>query len=326
MIFYILRRILYTIPIALGVYTITFILFHLRDPISIAKVNLPQAPLPVLQDWVRANGYHIPLFLNLPYHAKEIRPDGRVHPEFAEKSIFYSRYFLGIYDILTLNFGKDKNQRDILQQMKERAIPSLSVMIPAFFITLLVSLFISLFTLITKEWIDYTISFFAIVSMSIALPVYLLLAGWIFGIYFRIVPIYSSTIPAIIVAIIGGMGGQIRFYRTVLKDQQYSLHVKSAKLRGASSWYVLIYHILRNASIPILTTVVMSLPFLITGSLLLEQFFGIPGMGDMMYMAVISQDFPVIRAMVYLGAFLYMLGNILTDISYALVDPRIRLE
>jgi len=70
----------------------------------------------------------------------------------------------------------------------------------------------------------------------------------------------------------------------------------------------------------------MSLPFLITGSLLLEQFFGIPGMGDMMYMAVISQDFPVIKALVYLGALLYMLGNILTDISYAFVDPRIRLE
>ncbi len=323
---FILRRVLYTIPIALGVYAITFVLFHLRDPIAIAKVNLPQAPLPVLQDWVRANGYHLPLFLNLPYHAGQIRPDGRVHPEFAEKSIFYSRFFLGIYDLLTLNLGKDKNNRDILEQLKERIFPSLSIMGPAFVLSVSIGLLISLITLISKFWIDRMIMFFAVFTMSIALPVYLLLAGWIFGEYLRIVPIYGNVVPAIIVAVIAGIGGQIRFYRTVLYDQKFSLHVRAAKLRGASSWYLLIFHILRNASIPILTTVVMSLPFLITGSLLLEQFFGIPGMGDMMYMAVISQDFPVIRALVYLGALLYMLGNILTDISYALVDPRIRLE
>ncbi|MFN3604793.1 MAG: ABC transporter permease [Leptonema sp. (in: bacteria)] len=323
---YIFRRILYTIPIALGVYLITFVLFHLRDPIAIAKVNLPQAPLPVLQDWVRANGYHLPYFLNLPHHAKEIRADGRIHPEFAEKSIFYSRFFLGIYDLLTLNLGKDKNQRDILKQIKERIGPSLSIMLPAFFISIFISIFISLFTLITKVWFDKAITFFSVLSMSISLPVYLLFAGWIFGEYIRIVPIYGNPLPAIIVAVVASIGGQIRFYKTVLIEQKYSMHVKAARLRGASEWYILVFHILKNASIPILTTIVMSLPFLITGSLLLEQFFGIPGMGDMMYMAVISQDFPVIRTMVYLGAILYMIGNILTDISYAFADPRVRLE
>lgn len=326
MIKYLLRRILYTIPIAFGVYLITFVLFHLRDPIAIAKVNLPQAPLPVLQDWVRANGYHLPYFLNLPHHAKEVRPDGRVHPEFAEKSIFYSRFFLGIYDLITLNFGKDKNQREILPQLKERILPSLSVMLPSFIISVIISIVISLITIIAKTWVDKIFTFFAVLTMSISLPVYLLLAGWIFGDYLRIVPIYGNPLPAIIVAVIASIGGQIRFYRTVMIDQKYSFHIRAARLRGASEGYILVFHILRNASIPILTTIVMSLPFLITGSLLLEQFFGIPGMGDMMYSAVISQDFPVIRTMVYLGAILYMIGNILTDISYALADPRIRLE
>jgi peptide/nickel transport system permease protein len=192
--------------------------------------------------------------------------------------------------------------------------------------SLFISLFLSLFTILSKLWIDRFITFFAVFTMSIALPVYLLLAGWVFGELIRIVPIFGNPAPAIIVAVVGGIGGQIRFYRTVLHDQKHALYVVAARLRGATPWYILIYHILRNASIPILTTVVMSLPFLITGSLLLEQFFGIPGMGDMMYMAVISQDFPVIKALVYLGALLYMLGNILTDISYAFVDPRIRLE
>ncbi len=326
MFIYIIRRIFYTVPIAIGVYFVTFILFHMRDPIAIAKVHLPQAPLPVLQDWVRANEYHLPYFLNLPYHSTTPRADGRIYPEFAEKSIFYSRFFLGIYDLLTLNLGRDKNQRDILEQMKDRIYPSLSVMFPSFIISIFISIVISLITIIAKNWVDKTITFLAVLTMSISLPVYLLFAGWIFGEYLRIVPIYGNPLPAIVVAVIGSIGGQIRFYRAVLIDQKYSLNVKAVKLRGAPEWYVLVFYILKSASIPILTTVVMSLPFLITGSLLLEQFFGIPGMGNMMYIAVISQDFPVIRSMVYLGAILYMIGNILTDISYALVDPRIRLR
>lgn len=199
-------------------------------------------------------------------------------------------------------------------------------MLPSFVISIFLSILISLISLITKSWFDKTITFFSVFLMSISLPVYLLFAAWIFGVYLRIVPIYGNPLPAIVVAVIASIGGQIRFYRTVLIDQKYSLYVKAVRLRGAPEWYILVFYILKSASIPILTTVVMSLPFLITGSLLLEQFFGIPGMGNMMYIAVISQDFPVIRFMVYLGAILYMVGNILTDISYALVDPRIRFE
>src|SRR5688572_10592999 len=117
MIVYILRRVLYTIPIWMGVYLITFALFSLRDPIAIAKVHMPQAPMPALQSWVRNNGLHFPKFINLPSDAKIERADGKIHPEFAEKSIFHSQFFLGVRDMLSFNFGVDKSKKSISESI-----------------------------------------------------------------------------------------------------------------------------------------------------------------------------------------------------------------
>ena len=125
---------------------------------------------------------------------------------------------------------------------------------------------------------------------------------------------------------LAGLGGQVRFYRTVFLEQIEQDYIRTARAKGVSESGILFKHVLPNSLIPILTSVVMSLPFLITGSLILEHFFGIPGMGDMMYTAIYSQDFQVIKVMVYLGAFLYMIGALLTDISYILADPRVVLE
>ena len=95
---------------------------------------------------------------------------------------------------------------------------------------------------------------------------------------------------------------------------------------GAGDVRVMIRHVLQNAMIPILTNVVMAIPFLFTGSLLLEAFFGIPGLGSVTVDAIQGNDFATLRTMVFIGALLFILGQILTDISYTLVDPRIRLE
>lgn len=321
-----IRRLLYTIPVALGVYAITFGLFHIRDPIAIARTNMPQAPLPVLQNWVRANGYHLPYFLNFESLSTEERADGRVHPEFAEHGIFYSRFFIGLVDLVTLDLGVDRSGRKITTEILRRAGPSFQLMLPAFLLTLFMSLALSLFTAYRKGRFDRFAGIFAVSSMSIALPAYLLASGWLFGEWFRLFPIYGSIAPPVVVAVVAGIGSNLRFFRTVLAESVPAPFVRAAKLRGVPERVIMIRYVLRNGLIPILTTVVISLPFLITGSLLLEQFYGIAGMGDMMYSAVLAQDFPVIRAMVYVGAFLYMIGNMLTDISYAMADPRIRLE
>lgn len=324
---YILRRVLYTIPIWVGVYLITFLLFHIRDPITIARVHMAQAPLPALQAWVRNNGFHLPLLLNLPYHAKETMADGRVHPEFGEKTIFHSQFFLGLRDMALFRFGTDKNRQPIGEAILQRIGPSLSVTVPIFIIDIVLSLVIGMFVAYYRgSAADTTIVFISVVMMSVALPVYMLGANWMFGKALRIVPIHNHVLLPIIIGVLAALGGNVRFYRTVFLDQMNQDYVRTARAKGAPEHQVLSRHVLRNSLIPILTSVVMSLPFLITGSLLLEQFFGIPGMGDMLYTAIVGQDFQVIRVIVYLGSFSYMLGSLLTDISYTLADPRVVLQ
>ena len=118
----------------------------------------------------------------------------------------------------------------------------------------------------------------------------------------------------------------MRFYRTVVLEEMNQDYVRTARAKGVSEQAVLFKHVLKNASIPILTRTILSLPFIMMGSILLESFFGIPGLGTMTVDAINSQDFAVVRAMVFLGTVLYIIGAALTDICYALVDPRVRLE
>jgi peptide/nickel transport system permease protein len=103
-------------------------------------------------------------------------------------------------------------------------------------------------------------------------------------------------------------------------------YVRTARAKGAGDARVMGRHVLRNAMIPILTQVVMEIPFLFTGALLTESFFGIPGLGALTVDAIFANDFATLRTMVYIGALLFIVGQILTDISYSLADPRVRLE
>jgi peptide/nickel transport system permease protein len=125
---------------------------------------------------------------------------------------------------------------------------------------------------------------------------------------------------------VAGLGHHVRLYRTFVLNETNQDYVRTARAKGAPEQKILFGHILKNAAIPILTSVVASIPLLVLGSLLLEAFFGIPGLGGYTVDAIQSLDFKVVRAMVFLGSVLYIIGFMLTDISYALVDPRVRLE
>jgi peptide/nickel transport system permease protein len=129
----------------------------------------------------------------------------------------------------------------------------------------------------------------------------------------------------ILIGFIAGLGGSIRYDRTIFLEEINKDYVRTARAKGLGEGTVLFKHALKNALIPILTSVVVTIPFLIMGNLLLEAFFGIPGLGGYLIEAIQKQDFAVVRAMVYLGSVLYIAGLILVDISYTLVDPRIRL-
>jgi peptide/nickel transport system permease protein len=132
------------------------------------------------------------------------------------------------------------------------------------------------------------------------------------------------VILPVIISIIGGIGASARWYRTIFLEEAGRDYVRTARAKGLSERAVLFGHVLRNAMIPILTGVVVVIPTLFMGSLLIESFFGIPGLGSYTIDAINAQDFAVVRAMVFIGSFLYIVGLLLTDLSYTLVDPRVR--
>lgn len=129
-----------------------------------------------------------------------------------------------------------------------------------------------------------------------------------------------------VISVIYGIGSGTRWYRSLFLEEIEKDYVRTAKSKGLSESAVLFNHVFKNALIPILTGVVVILPLLFLGSLIVESFFGIPGLGSYTIDAIQSQDFAIVRAMVFLGTILYILGLVLTDISYTLVDPRVRLK
>jgi peptide/nickel transport system permease protein len=130
----------------------------------------------------------------------------------------------------------------------------------------------------------------------------------------------------VVISVIYGIGSGTRWYRSLFLEEIEKDYVRTAKSKGLSESAVLFNHVFKNALIPILTGVVVILPLLFLGSLIVESFFGIPGLGSYTIDAIQSQDFAIVRAMVFLGTILYILGLVLTDISYTLVDPRVRLK
>ena len=161
----------------------------------------------------------------------------------------------------------------------------------------------------------------------------------LFGQYFlayklRLFPVFFSpdlSVPQyvalpVLIGIVTGLGGSVRFYRTVMLDEMRADYVRTAFAKGLDVKSVLFKHVLKNAMIPILTQVVLAIPFLFLGSLLLERFFGIPGVGYLMVEAIGSRDYFVINAMTYISAILFVIFNLITDVCYALVDPRITLD
>jgi peptide/nickel transport system permease protein len=134
------------------------------------------------------------------------------------------------------------------------------------------------------------------------------------------------VILPVVVGVLSGVGNGTRWYRTIFIEEINKDYVRTARSKGLSEAVVMYGHVLRNALIPILTGVVVVLPTLFLGSLITEAFFGIPGLGSYTIEAIQAQDFAIVRSMVFLGSVLYIVGLIMTDISYTIADPRVRLS
>ena len=214
--------------------------------------------------------------------------------------------------------------------------PSLALAIPTFILGLLVSIAFSLSLVFFRTTrLDFWGVVLCVLMLSISGLFYIIAGQWLFSKLLRLVP-YSGfawgwdavkflALP-ILVAIISRLGPDARFYRSLFLEEIGKDYVRTARARGLSERVVLFKHVLRNAMLPILTGTVSALPLLFMGSLIAESFFGIPGLGSYTIDAIGAQDFSVVRAMVFLGASLYIVGLILADISYTLADPRVRFE
>ncbi len=214
--------------------------------------------------------------------------------------------------------------------------PSLALAIPVFLVGLALNVsFALVMAFFRATYLDFWGVVLCVVMMSISTLFYIIAGQYLVAKLWELVPIsgYNTGLHAIkflilpaAIGVLSGVGAGSRWYRTLFLEEMGKDYVRTARAKGLSESVVMFRHVLKNAMIPILTGVVVVIPLLFMGSLLMESFFGIPGLGSYTIDAIQSQDFAVVRSMVFIGSLLYILGLLLTDVSYTLVDPRVRLE
>jgi len=322
---YIIRRLLYAIPILVGVNVLTFALFFVvNSPDDMARVHLgvkrvtPEA----IQTWKEARGYDKPLL----YNGAAAGGGSFTDTIFYEKSV----------KLFAFDFGRSDQGRDIGYDIRTRMWASLAIAVPVFVMGLAAYLTFALaMAFFRATYVDFWGVVACVAMMSISGLFYIIGGQYLIGKLLSIVPIsgYDGGADAfkflalpVIIGVVAGIGANTRWYRTIFLEEINKDYVRTARAKGLSEPRVLFRHVLQNAMIPILTGVVAVIPLLFMGSLVAEAFFGIPGLGSYTIDAINSQDFAVVRAMVFLGSVLYIIGLICTDISYTLVDPRVRFE
>jgi peptide/nickel transport system permease protein len=325
MIGYLIRRILYAIPILIAVNMITFVLFFMvNSPDDMARQHLGEKHVTTeaVAHWKMQHGYDKPMFYN--HHDKGVH--AWMDTLFFKKSL----------DLFTFHFGVSDHGRDISHDIVTRMWPSLSMAIPTLIIGMAVNItFALLMVLFRASYLDYMGVTLCVILMSISGLFYIIVGQFAFGLLLKLVPVsgYHGGLDAmkflilpVAIGVFSGIGSGGRWYRAIFLEEIGKDYVRTARAKGVSEWRVLFRHVLKNAMIPILTGVVVIIPTLFMGSLIMESFFGVPGLGSYTIEAISHQDFDIVRAMVFLGTVLYVIGLIMTDFSYALVDPRVRVD
>jgi len=322
---YIVRRVAYALPILIGVNLLTFYLFFVvNSPEDMARLHLgvkrvtPEA----IDKWKAEHGYDRPLIFNEAVSGSE---------RFTETIFFEKSVRLFAFD-----FGHSDDGRDISHDIVQRMIPSLAIAIPSLLIGLLINItFSMLMAFFRGTYVDVSGVILCVVLMSISAMFYIIGGQFLLGKLLRLMPIsgYDGGLDAIkflvlpvIIGVVSGIGSGSRLYRSFFLEESGKDFIRTARAKGLKESRVLFRHLLSNALIPIVTGVVVILPLLFMGSLLLESFFAVPGLGSYTIDAINRQDFAIVRAMVFLGSVLYIIGLILVDITYTIVDPRVRLS
>jgi peptide/nickel transport system permease protein len=318
---YLARRLAYGLLTVIGVLLLLFALFFLvATPEDVARKALGDKAMPeAIAQWKTNHGYDKPRVWN---------PAAPFDTMLAD----HFRRLLGF------DFGRsDADDTPIADRLRRGVGPSLSLTVPLFLLGLLLSISVALAVAYAREsLLDRATRLGCVLLMSVPILLYIVAGQYLFGKVLRWFPI-SGFDPSpdviarflalpVLIGLAANLGQEIRFYRTLFLEERNRDYVRTAYAKGCSPGQAMRRHVLRNALIPILTDVVIEIPFLFTDAILLESFFGIPGLGTMTVDAVNGNDFATLRVMVFLGALLFIAGQLMTDIAYTLVDPRVRLE
>jgi peptide/nickel transport system permease protein len=325
---YLIRRLGYGVLTIFGVLLLLFVLFFaVTNPDDIARKAVGERARPeVVAQWKKNHGYDKPMFLNREHRLA----DGRRYTD----TLLFEHFRRS----LTFDFGRsDAGEELISQRLWQGAGPSLSLTLPLFVLGLVVGIAVSLVVALFREtYIDRAVLVLCMLTMSVAGILYIVGGQYLVGLSLKWFPISGfDSDPSdiarllalpVLIGLVMGFGPDVRLFRTIFIEEMNRDYVRTARAKGAGDARVMLRHVLRNALIPILTNVVIAIPFLFTGALLLESFFGIPGLGSLTVDAINANDFSMLRTMVFLSALLFIAGQLLTDVSYALADPRVRLS
>jgi peptide/nickel transport system permease protein len=323
---YIVRRLGYGLLVLVGVNLLTFFLFFtVNTPDDMARLNIggKRVTQEQIDKWKAERGYDKPLYWNA-------QAEGSAR---ATDTILWERSV----SLLALDFGRSDARAglDIGHEIATRMVVSLQLAVPLFVLQVLASTaFALLLVFFRHSRIDFWGVVLCVLMLSISSLFYIIVGQFLFSRLLKLVPIsgYAPGLDAlrflllpVALSLLSRLGGEARLYRAMFLEEIGKDYVRTARAKGLPEHVVLLRHVLRNALIPIITSAGSYLPYVFLGSLVFESFFGIPGLGAFVIDAIAGQDFAIVRAMVFLGAALYILSFVLIDILYTLVDPRVRL-
>ena len=244
-----------------------------------------------------------------------------------------------VKQVATFDWGKSWATNEAVSNLFATRLPAtLTVMIPILVLDVLLALPIAMWVAYRRGSLtDRTIMMTTTIALSISFLVYVIVGQYVFGFQLGWFPVQgwsdstwtnlTTYVPLpVLLAVMVGLAPQTRLYRSFFLDELGHDYVRTARAKGMTEGVVLFRHVLRNALIPILTNIGLSLPGIFVGSFLLETFFSIPGLGREVLLAVNRSDFPVIQATTIYLAVLTMVINLLTDIAYKIADPRVVLK
>ena len=320
---YVARRLGEAIPTTVGILLLTFALFNVVGGSPAEVILGKNASAESIAAFNRKWGYDKPLLIGR---------FGSLEGWGGLKGCLDSQFFNFIGGICKGDFGYSvENQEPVVEVLKRGIGPSLSLTVPILVGGVIVALMLALLAAALRGgWVDRTVLLASAVLMSVNYVVWVLAGQFFLSFKAGLFPVwgYESAFYLVLpvaIGILSSLGPDVRFFRTAILDEVYKPYVLTARAKGLSPTVIMTRHVLRNALIPIVTYVSLSIPYLFTGSLLLESFFGIPGLGSVSINAIHSADMAVVRAIVVLGALLYQFVNLSTDILYAVLDPRVRI-